>query len=98
MNIPDNNFGAFAKRIKSNQILKKYDLDSIGVFGSFARGEAANDIDICVDVESCDYQKLLPLKQELEHLTHKKVDIMIKKYANPIVMHRAQKDMKYVTE
>jgi hypothetical protein len=35
-------------------------------------------------------------KHDLEKMSQKSVDIMIKKYANPIVLHRAQKDMRYV--
>jgi len=34
----------------------------------------------------------------LEKITEKEIDILLKKYANPIVLHRAQKDMKYVTQ
>jgi len=53
-------------------------LKEIGIFGSFARGEPANDIDFYIDADSC---KLADLR----------------KYANPIVLHRALKDMVYVT-
>jgi predicted nucleotidyltransferase len=41
-------------------------------------------------------KNLIALKNDLETISQKPVDIMIKKYANPIVLHRAQKDMKYV--
>ena len=44
MNI--DSFESFQKIIKSKNLLKKYGFDKIGVFGSFARGEVANDIDI----------------------------------------------------
>ena len=40
---------------------------------------------------------MLELKNELSKITGKGVDIMLKKYANPIILHRAIKDMKYVT-
>jgi hypothetical protein len=36
-------------------------------------------------------------QRDLESLTSKKIDIMIKKYANPIILHRALKDMVYVS-
>jgi len=84
--------------IKNENLLKKYNLDKIGVFGSFARGENANDIDFYIDLENYNINTLLPLKKELENITEKEVDIMLKKYANPIVLYRAKKDMVYVTQ
>jgi predicted nucleotidyltransferase len=81
--------------IKKENILKKYKLEKIGIFGSFARGEIANDIDFYID-EGCDLKNLNELKKDLEKISQKSVDIMTKKYANPIVLHRAKKDMKYV--
>src|SRR5215469_11772597 len=86
------------KAIKEENLLKKYDLDKIGVFGSFARGEKANDIDFYIDSDSYSVKNLISLKNDLEKITEKEVDIMLKKYANPIVLFRAQKDMKYVTQ
>ena len=35
---------------------------------------------------------------DLETITKKEVDIMLIKYANPIVLYRAQKDMIYVSQ
>ena len=89
---------ALEQAIKNENLLKKYNLDKIGVFGSFARGEKANDIDFFIDVDNYSIKNLLPLKKELENITEKEVDIMLKKYANPIVLFRAQKDMIYVTQ
>ena len=84
--------------IKNENLLKKYHLNQIGIFGSFARGEEANDIDFYIDLENYDLKKLMELKIDLEKITEKGIDIMLKKYANPIVLHRAKKDMKYVTQ
>ena len=86
------------KVIKEEKLLKKYNLDKIGVFGSFARGEKANDIDFYIDMDNYDINNLINLKKDLEKITEKEVDIMLKKYANPIILYRAQKDMKYVTQ
>ena len=36
---------ALEMAIKNEDLLKKYNLEKIGIFGSFARGEKANDID-----------------------------------------------------
>jgi predicted nucleotidyltransferase len=85
------------KAIKSEKIFEKYDLEKIGVFGSFARGELANDIDFYIDLEKYNFKNLINLKRDLEAITAKEIDIMLKKYANPIILHRAKKDMIYVT-
>ena len=88
---------ALEKVIKDENLLKKYNLEKIGVFGSFARGEKANDIDFYIDAENYNVKNLINLKKDLEIITEKQVDIMLKKYANPIILYRAQKDMIYVT-
>ena len=84
--------------IKNENLLRKHNLERIGVFGSFARGENANDIDFYIDIENYSVENLINLKKDLEKITERNVDIMLKKYANPIILHRAQKDMKYVTQ
>ena len=89
---------ALEKAIKDTNLLKKYDLDKIGVFGSFARGEKSNDIDFFIDLENYNIKNLINLKIDLEIITEKEVDIMLKKYANPIILYRAQKDMIYVSQ
>jgi predicted nucleotidyltransferase len=89
---------ALEKAIKNEKLLEKYNLDKIGIFGSFARGEKANDIDFYIDLDNYNVKNLINLKKDLEEITEKEVDIMLKKYANPIVLYRAEKDMKYVTQ
>ena len=90
-------FEALEAAIKSENILKKYKLEKFGVFGSFARGEIAHDIDFYIDKEIYDLKNFLELKNDLEKISQKNVDIMMKKYANPIVLYKAQKDMRYVS-
>jgi len=87
---------ALEKIIKDENLLEKYNLNRIGIFGSFARGEKPNDIDFYIDAENYNIRDLINLKKDLEEITEKKVDIMLKKYSNPIVLYRAEKDMKYV--
>jgi predicted nucleotidyltransferase len=89
--------GDLEKAIKDGNILKKHNLEKIGIFGSFARGEAAHDIDFYIDRETYDLKNIIELKNDLEKISQKSVDIMLKKYANPIVLYRAEKDMKYVS-
>jgi len=89
---------ALEQALKKENLLKKYHLDKIGVFGSFARGEKTQDIDFYIDMDNYNLNNLLPLKKDIESITKKEVDILLKKYANPLVLHRAQKDMVYVTQ
>jgi len=87
---------SFTSVLSQNQLLAKYGISRIGVFGSFARGETSNDIDVFIE-ENINPFMLLEFKEELENLTSKKIDLVMKKYANPIILYRAEKDMLYVS-
>jgi len=88
----------FQNYLRNNQIFSQYNLKRIGVFGSFARDEAnTNDIDILIE-DDIDPNKLIELKLLLENSLQKKIDVVLKKFANPIILHRAQKDMYYATQ
>ncbi|MEI6595269.1 MAG: nucleotidyltransferase domain-containing protein [Bacteroidota bacterium] len=80
--------------INDESILERFNLKKIGVFGSFARGEKFNDIDLMID-DDIDFKKLLELKIFLETKTGNRFDIMQKKYAEPVILYRAMKDLKY---
>lgn len=89
---------ALEEAMRAENLLKKHNLSKIGVFGSFARGEAANDIDFYVDEDGYALKNLISLQKDLERITEMEVDIMLKTYANPIILYRAEKDMKYVCQ
>ena len=50
---------ALEKAIKDANLLNKYGLEKIGIFGSFARGEKANDIDFFIDHENYKIKNLI---------------------------------------
>lgn len=77
-------------------LYKTYGIKRLGVFGSFARGEDFRDIDIYID-EDLNYHQVQNLKNELELQTGISIDIMMKKNAEPVILHRAFKDMQYAT-
>lgn len=79
---------------KQNHFLERFGIKKIGLIGSLARGEKFHDIDLLID-EDLHYKKLLELKEFLEKETGYKVDILQKKYADPIILHRALKDVRY---
>lgn len=85
----------FKNTLKNENIFEKYGIERIGIFGSMARGADGKDIDILV--EDSDYQKWIDIKNELEKKTKIHLDIMLEKYANPIVLMRAKKEIVYVT-
>lgn len=93
-----NNISILQQYFRNNQIFSKYNLNRIGVFGSFARDEEnAKDIDILIE-DDIDPDKLIQLKIMLEESFQKKVDIVLTKFANPIILYRAQKDLHYATQ
>jgi predicted nucleotidyltransferase len=77
---------------------KKYAIEKIGLFGSYARDEAndKSDIDIFVKMKP-DMFKLIELKQQIENDLKKRVDI-IREHKNikPLLLKMIQKDIKYV--
>ena len=77
-------------------VYETYGIKKLGVFGSFARGEKFRDIDLFIE-EDLDYHQITDLKNKLETQTGISFDIMIKKNAEPVILHRALKDMQYAT-
>ncbi|MGH2563874.1 MAG: nucleotidyltransferase family protein [Ginsengibacter sp.] len=78
------------------RMYETYGISKLGVFGSFARGEKFNDIDLFIE-EELDFHQIHNLKKQLESQTGITFDIMMKKSAEPVILHRAMKDMKYAT-
>ena len=77
-------------------LYKTYGIKKVGVFGSFARGEAFRDIDLFIE-EDLNYMQVQDLKNKLEIQTGIPFDIMMKKNAEPVILHRAYKDMQYAS-
>lgn len=76
----------------------KYELEQIGIFGSYARDEATenSDIDIFVKMKPT-LSNYVDIKEELESAFHKSVDIVrIRDKMNPYLLKRIQRDGLYV--
>ena len=58
--------------LNQNKIFDLLGVDQVGVFGSFARGEIANDIDLLLEHVPNNNQ-LIDIKDELEKKTEKKL-------------------------
>jgi len=77
---------------------KEFQVEEIGLFGSYARDEAKADSDIDIFVQmKPDLFKLVELKQQIEEDLQKKVDIIRNhKYIKPFLLKMIQKDINYV--
>ena len=77
---------------RENKLLAKYRLKDVFVFGSSVRTATPNDIDLLVR-DFQDYNDLLSLRKELSEKTGKSVDVVIEKFANPIILYRQSKSI-----
>jgi predicted nucleotidyltransferase len=83
--------------LNQNRIFDVFGIDKLGVFGSFARGErTVNDIDLLVNDKAYALKKKYDIADELKEKSGIKFDIVYESSAEPIILHRAKKDLKYV--
>jgi len=78
---------------------QKFGVYSIGLFGSYVRGEEkeSSDIDIAVEIESDNkFKSFFNLKYYLEEHLQKKVDLGIESTLKPIAKKRIKKEIIYV--
>jgi len=86
------------------ELREKFGVLSIGVFGSFARGEETEDSDIDIyvefDLERLTFSKYLELLEYLEKLLDIKVDLITKDGLEsiriPYIKAEIEKDLIYV--
>jgi len=85
--------------VKSKKSLKsKYKIKSLGIFGSYSRGEAKeeSDIDILVEFEEPIGLEFIDLADELEHILNHKVDLVSKSGIRDKYLQYVQKELIYV--
>jgi len=75
----------------------KYQVDTIGLFGSYARDEATSesDIDLLVEMPS-KFDLYYDFKEYLEDVFQKNIDLGMKKSIRPLIALSIQKDLIYV--
>ena len=83
--------------LENSLFFQTYNLEKIGIFGSVAREEDANDLDLLIDGDPSDFKKWIQFKEKIEADLAIKVDMMFEKYADPIILYRAKKDLIYAT-
>ena len=76
---------------------EKYNVDKIGIFGSYIRGEESkeSDIDILVDFENPIGWEFIDLKEFLEEILNKKVDLITVKALKPRLRENILKEVVY---
>ena len=78
---------------------KLYNVNSIGIFGSYARDEATpeSDIDIVVDLKKSTMFGLVGIKEDIEEYFHVPVDIVqMRDRMNVLLKKRIEKEAIYV--
>jgi len=79
-------------------IQETYEVDKIGIFGSYAKEKQTNDsdIDIYVEFRHKTFDNLAGLWNFLENLYHKKIDLIHKhKNNNQVIINNIQKEVIY---
>lgn len=78
---------------------QKYGIQSMGIFGSYATGQAGekSDIDVVVETQCPDLYTLVHIKAELEAVFRKPVDLVRNRASmNPLLKKRIDRDVQYV--
>lgn len=90
------NFNELQKYLRETNLFDLLGINKIGVFGSFARKEKFKDIDLLIE-ENVNLESLISFRDILKKDIHVPVDIVLSKYAEPIILFRAKQDVKYAT-
>jgi predicted nucleotidyltransferase len=80
-------------------ILEKYNARRIGIFGSFARGEAGpgSDLDLLVDFkERKSLLTLVRIERELSEAVGMKVDLLTEQAISPYLIDTIKSELKVV--
>ena len=79
----------------NKNVFSQLGVNRIGVFGSYARGEEYNDIDLLLD-EDPGYEKREMLKKLIETELQVPCDVVVKNKLEPIILYYLNKDLQYV--
>lgn len=82
----------------SKEFKNKYSVEKIGIFGSYARGEATKDSDIDIFVKMPPKLfDMVAIKEQIEEELHIKVDLVrLRDKMNPYLKNRIARDGIYV--
>lgn len=82
---------------KNRDLLKKYRVKKIGLFGSHIRNQASpeSDIDLIVDFEEKTFDNYIELSFALEDLFNKKVDLLTEKGISPYILPYIKNEIQW---
>ena len=85
-------------RQHKTELQRKYPIARLGVFGSYARGEATekSDIDIAVEMNGPMGLNFVAMADEIEELFGIKTDVVSKRSIKPKYLPYVEKDIAYV--
>lgn len=81
------------------ELCKKYNIASIGIFGSYARGEETDDSDVDILVEydiTPGFFEFLDLEDELNNIFRKKVDLVTKPALKHLIKGHILNEVVYI--
>lgn len=88
------------ERLRQHQpeLKKKYPVSRLGLFGSYARGEATpkSDIDIAVEISAPMGLNFIAMADEIESLFGIKTDVVTKRSIKAEYLQSVEKDIVYV--
>ena len=85
-------------RLHKAELQKRYPVGALGVFGSYARGEATenSDIDIAIEINGPMGLSFVALATEIEELFGTKVDVVPKRSIKSDYLPSVERDIVYV--
>jgi uncharacterized protein len=80
-----------------NDILRKYEVKRIGLFGSYARGDQNrnSDIDFLVEFEKPVFENFMDLAFYLEELFGRKVELITSGNLSPYIQPYVEKEVRW---
>ena len=85
-------------RAAKPELQRKYPISQLGVFGSYARGEATenSDLDLAVELNGPMGLNFVAMANEIEDIFGIKVDVVPKRSIKTIYLSSVEKDILYV--
>jgi hypothetical protein len=85
--------------VKNKRILKKYKVNKIGIFGSFATGKMKkkSDVDLLVEFEDLiDLFDFVHLTDEIQQILKTKVDLATPDAIKPYIKPKIMKEVEWI--
>ncbi len=85
-------------RGEKDALRRRFGIKSLGVFGSWARGEATagSDLDLLVEFDTPSFDRYMDLKFHLEDLLEVRVDLVLKGSLKPALRDRILREVREV--